>query len=276
MLGVLNKGGNMRSLAVCVLLICGAATGFGGVVNQVGTYANWPTTWAAIGGYDGTNAVDATLDFVGNAANPGLYYASSASYVFFRMRVNADTFTTASGAHILTIDIANYGVTGIDYAFSWDSKSNDNTKHGLEMSITAKNGPTWGVSQVDDIDGDAGKKLINDINGLGRTTDGYVRTTDGQSTDIFGNTTFIDFAVSWSYLATYTNLRSNQTWSVGAASIANATDHNAFNADVMGANLSDSITIGWTPTAAIPEPASIMLVSVVGALGWFIRRRFID
>ena len=265
----------MRLLTVLSATILISVTGFSGVIDQVGTYANWATTWAAISsGNDASNVVGQTLDFVGDAVNPGLYYANNGSYVFFRMRVNADTFSTASGAHILLIDVAGYGTNGIDYAFAWDSKSNDNTKHGLEMAVRAKNGPTWGVSQVDDMDHDAGKKLVNDINGSGRTTDGYVCTTDRQDTTAFGNTTFIDFAVSWSYLATYTDLRSNQTWNVGLASIANATDHNAFNADIGGnANLSDSIVTGW---AAIPEPASIMLVSVVGALGFFIRRRFLD
>ena len=188
----------------------------------------------------------------------------------FRMRVNADTFTTASGAHILMIDIANYGVTGIDYAFSWDSKSNINDSHGLEMSVHSVNGPTWGISQVDDIDGSDGQKLVNDINGTGRTTDGYVRTTDGQSTVAFGNTTFIDFAVKWSYLETYTNLRSNQTWSISLASIANATDHNAFNADIGGgAGLSDPISTGW---AAVPEPASALMIAFGGGLIFLVRR----
>jgi len=262
----------MRSFVVFILTALLAATGFSGVVNQIGTYNNWATSWTAIsGGNDSSNAVDQTLDFVGNASSPGLYYANNGSYAMFRMRVNADTFTTASGAHILLIDIANYGVTGIDYAFSWDSKSNINANHGLEMSVHAVNGPTWGISQVDDMDGSDGQKLFNDINGSGRATDGYVRTTDGQSTVAFGNTTFIDFAVAWSYLETYTNLRSNQTWSVGLASIANATDHNVFNADV-GGGVNDiatsSISTGWT---AIPEPATALLLALGGGLTWLIR-----
>ncbi len=271
----------MKSFIVLILTMLIAATGFSGVVNQVGAYANWATSWTAIaGGNDGSNAVDQTLDFVGDVSNSGLYYANTNGYVFFRMRVNADTFTTASGAHCLLIDIAGYGTNGIDYAFSWDSKSNDNTKHGLEMSIRASNGPTWGAAQLDDMDGDAGKKGTNDINGLisgstYRTTDGYVRTTDGQSTVNFGNTTFIDFAVSWGYLATYTGLNSNQTWKIGLASIANATDHNAFNADIGGgANLTDSSAIGWSApvAAAIPEPASILMIGFGGGLIAIIRR----
>lgn len=274
----------MKLFVVLVSMMCLAATGFSGVVNQVGTYANWATSWASIaGGNDNSNAVDQTLDFVGDASNPGLYYANTNGYVFFRMRVNADTFTTASGAHCLLIDIDGYGTNGIDYAFAWDSKSNDNTKHGLEMSIRASNGPTWGAAQLNDLDGNGGLKGTNDINGLisgstFRTVDGYVRSTDGQNTVNFGNTTFIDFAVAWSYLATYTDLRSNQTWKVGLASIANATDHNAFNADIGGgANLTDSSTVGWTASvpAAIPEPVSIIMIGFGGIL-MLVFRRFYD
>jgi autotransporter-associated beta strand protein len=226
-----------------------SVSGFGATVNQVGTFNDWTTTWTSLGGFDVDNGVtDESLEFVGNSSYPGLYYASSSSYVFFRMRMDADQFpATTKNSYILLIDIANYGVTGIDYAFSWDRQSNNNSTHGLEMSVRDVNGPTWGASQVTDIDGLIGQKGTNDINGSSRTTDGYVRTIDEQSTDIFGATTFIDFAVSWNYLATYTALSSNQTWRVQTASIANATDHNAFNADVGGgANISDSISIGWS------------------------------
>ena len=106
----------MRSFVIFISTVLLAVTGFSGVVNQVGSYTNWASTWTAInGGNDSSNAVNQTLDFVGNSSSPGLYYANNGSYAMFRMRVNADTFTTASGAHILLIDVANYGVTGIDY-----------------------------------------------------------------------------------------------------------------------------------------------------------------
>nr|MDP0503673.1 hypothetical protein [Verrucomicrobiota bacterium JB025] len=242
------------------------------IVEQIGSYGSWPTTWTAIGGYD-TDATDqeaaAYLDFVGDASDPGLYYASDESYVYFRMRVDEGTFTsdTASGAHILLIDIVGVGNDGIDYGFSWDSKSNDPSSHGLEMSVVSTNGPSWGVSQVDDLDGSNAKKETNDINGDGRTTDGYVRTVDGVSTTSFGTTSFIDFAVSWSYLDTYTDLDPSQTWNVTAASIANATDHNAFNADVMGAELTDSVTTGWTSVSLVPEPGNALAIVLVVALG---------
>ncbi len=249
------------------------ATGFGAVVNQIGTYANWASTWTSLGGYDAHDVgVTESMDFVGNAANPGLYYAKNSSYVMFRMRVDISPYELEYGTHALLIDIANYGVTGIDYAFAWDSKSPSPANHGLEMCVGQTNGPTWGQSRVHDIDNTDGQKLVNDINGLGRSTDGYVRTTDGQSTTNFGTSTFIDFAVSWAYLAAYTDLRSNQTWSIQVASITENTDHNAFNADVGGgANLSDAISVGWSAPIAIPEPATALLLTLGGGLVWLIR-----
>lgn len=259
----------MRLFSVPVLAVLLATSSGATVVDQVGTFANWTTSWTAVGGAnDSDNGVNETLDFVGDSSNPGLYYASDVTYLFFRMRVDADTFSTANGAHLLLIDVAGFGTNGIDYAFAWDSKSNDNSKHGLEMCVAAQNGPTWGVSQLNDMDGVASIKTEEDINGAGRTTDGYVRTTDGQPTSQFGNTTFIDIAVSWTYLETYTGLRNDQTWNVNLASIANATDHNAFNADVGGnASLSDSISIGWSEMGGtVPEPATSILI-LLGA-GW--------
>lgn len=263
----------MRILIVSILMWLVASIGFSTVVNQVGTNANWASTWTSLGGYDAHNAgVTESMDFVGDANNPGLYYANNGSYVMFRMRVDISPYELEYGTHALLIDVANYGVTGIDYAFAWDSKSGNNANHGLEMCVGMTNGPTWGQSRVHDIDNSDGAKLVNDINGSGRSTDGYVRTTDNQSTVNFDTTTFIDFAVSWQYLETYTNLRSNQTWCVQVASIVEKTDHNAFNGDVGGgANLSDNISVGWSAPIAIPEPATAFLLALGGGLVWLIR-----
>ncbi len=267
----------MRSFRVFCLLGSLATASSAAVIDQIGAFANWTTEWTAIpGGNDADNGVAETLDFVGDSSSPGLYFASDASHLSFRMRVDADTFTTANGAHAVLIDIDGIGIAGIDYAFAWDSKSNDNSKHGLEMCVAGQNGPTWGVSQLSDIDGNPSLKAINDINGSGRVTDGYVRTSDGQATANFGDTTFIDFAISWSYLETYTALRNDQIWNVSLASIANATDHNAFNADVSGgASLSDSISTGWAdvPGAPVPEPATTLLLALgAGAMGLLKRK----
>ena len=257
-------------IAVFVFTVLIPTTGLCGVINQVGTYANWATNWVAIsGGTDADDGLTETADYVGNAASPGLYCANNGSYVMFRMRVDADTFTTSSDAYILLFDIAGYGVTGIDYAFAWDAKSNDNSKHGLEMCIAGVNGPTWGAAQVDDIDGAPASKTTKDINGAGRSTDGYVLTTDGQTTVAFGGTSFIDFAVSWSYLESNTNMRSNQNWNVALVSIVNKTDHNAFSEFGNGIQSGDSISAGWS---VVPEPASALMV-FCGGLLFLIRRR---
>lgn len=243
---------------------CAVSCLVAGTVNQVGTYANWPTTWVPLNTLndadDGLSA--AQLDFVGNTTTPAVYCANNAEYVFFRMRVAMDTVlsTTFRDAHFIVINLVGQDMSPTthtlqagteelpDYAFAWDSKSNDNTKHGLEMTIRATTGSLWSDVKMDDIDLDAGKKGANDINGDGRTTDGYVRTMDQQSTTGFGMTTYIDYAVKWSYLRAYTGLNTNQSWKVTVASLANATDHNAFTADIGGGvNPASSVSVGWVP-----------------------------
>jgi hypothetical protein len=271
-----------------------ASAGFSGAttINQVGTYNFWPTTWTPLGSstYDDIDSgFDAKYDFVGDVSNPGIYYAGSTDYVFFSARVNADTFSTSSGSFLLLIDVTAdpvpktpgspfTGVSGIDYAFVWDDKGTPVADHQMEMGVTATNGPTWGQAQVTDLDGQPSDKTTVDINGLisgttYRTTDGYVRTRDSQSTTYFGPTTLIDFAVKWSYLEANTKLNPAQTWKVTMASIVNATDHNAFNGDVAGAALADNITTGWSSGfAPVPEPGSA-LAGFLLAAGLLRRRR---
>ena len=140
-----------------------------------------------------------------------------------------------------------------------------------------------------DVDGDTGNlfsKGPEDFNGDGRTGDGYLRTIDNvvpedSENTVFGKTTFIDFAISWEYLTTYstTGLGPGQTWQVALGSIANANDHNLIKTDVAGgaSPSSDipSVPSGWSDpiqTQAVPEPSSIALLGLVVVVGYAGRR----
>jgi hypothetical protein len=256
--------------------------------NVIGTYANWPTNWVAMNGLndldDGLTRTQ--LDFVGNTVNPGAYYGFNNEYVFFRQRVNIDTVSSLSvfqDAHLVLIDLVgqDYNTTTKtlqtgsdgypDYGFAWDSKSNINASHGLEMVVRSTTATYWNGINMDDIDGSAGQKLANDINGNSRTTDGYMRVIDQQGTSAFSNTTFIDFAVKWSYLQQYTGLTSNQSWRVAFASISQATDHNNINADVSGgASPSSLATSGWASISSSPMSSAVDLCAYQGAEGVYV------
>ncbi|MCU0858687.1 MAG: PEP-CTERM sorting domain-containing protein [Pontiellaceae bacterium] len=267
----------MRKSKVFLFAILTATAGLGAIVNQYGgSYANWATEWTVLNGLnDADNGASEELDFVGNDLNPCAYWAANDDYVFFRFRLDVGTADTSTfrDSHLLLIDIN--GNLNPDYGFAWDSKSNDPDAHGLEMLVPDTIGTYWSGTKMDDIDGDSGKKMANDINGGGRTTDGYVRTDDGQSTTTFGTTTFMDFAVSWNYLETYTGLARGQTWNIALGSIANATDHNFITADVAGgANPGSPVTSGWSNPIAVPEPTVIALISAAGFMTLLTRRLF--
>lgn len=162
-----------------------------------------------------------------------------------------------------------------DFGFAWDSKSIDTDNHDLEMMVLSTQDNVWNGINMDDLDGSVSKKLVDDINGDGRTTDGYVRTDDGQSTVNFGTTTLMDFAVSWDYLETYTDLTRGQEWNIALASLANATDHNNLTGDIAGgADPSSLTTIGWAPLGVVPEPAVISLMAFSG-IGLMLGRRLL-
>lgn len=259
-----------------------AGAGIGVIANQTAAkdaaatfWNNQTINWTQIGGNDPDDGVTESLDFVGNTNYPGLYAAYNNSYVFFSMRVDADTFaeTATPGSHFVLIDVAGDGVSGINYGFAWDSQSTDIQKHGLEMVVrSSKNGPTWGEAQTDDKDGQPSNKTAVDINGLISvgvydSTDGYIRTRDGIDTGTgnFGSTTFIDFAVEWNYLQSNTGLAKGQTWNIALASILNKTDHNAFSTDVSGGDPTSQITTGWSASwSAVPEPGSALAGPVIG------------
>jgi hypothetical protein len=235
-----------------------ATTGLAETNNVIGVYANWPNAWIPLNGLnDASNGVPTHTDFVGDLTNACGYYASTNGYVFFRQRVQANTTNQATfnNAHFVVINIigTNYnagaGEDGYpDYAFGWDNYNNTKIdKHGLEMQIRATIGTSWDTSKLDDIDGDASAKAINDINGNSRATDGYVRVISEQNTTNFSFTTFIDYAVKWSYLQTYTGLNTNQSWKVAFASLDSNNDHGFIkDGDIAGgANPTSPLTNGW-------------------------------
>jgi hypothetical protein len=232
----------------------------------IGSYSNWPTDWIPLNGLNDPNdgLAKTHLDFVGNTTNACGFYASTNGYVFFRQRVQANTTnqTTFGNAHFVLINLigtnynAGLGEDGYpDYAFGWDNYNNtDIAKHGLEMQVRNTVGSSWSTSNLADIDGDAARKAINDINGDGRTTDGYVRVISEQNTTNFNFTTVIDYAVKWSYLQTYTGLNSNQSWKVAFASLDSSNDHGDIkNGDIAGgASPSSPLTNGWTEIYSTP------------------------
>jgi hypothetical protein len=248
-------------------------------IQSIGTDCSgitWPTTeWrpisiASAGKKSGGNSP--WIDFVGSSTYPGMYACIKGSYLFIRVRVGF-TGTVAAGTYhdsLLVMfktdgnDITKYP----NYGFAWDSKSNNNNSHGLEMQIRPTNlNPTkWRDIDMDDLDGNTGQKIVPpDINTSG---DGYVRTVDGVSTPSAGwgdnNSTFVDFAVSCTYL---TNTQKGSwgssifpvcsglsNYRVQVGSISDATDHNKIDYDVgRGVGLDDNITLGgWgSPTMAV-------------------------
>lgn len=278
-----------------ISILCCTVSVFGGTIEHIGSYNGWDDlTWRDISSLNDPNdGIDGTLDFVGDSNDTGAYWADNGSYIFFRFRLDIGTVDdkTFRDSHFLLIDVDDYlygsgfGNDDIglpDFGFAWDSKSNDPDKHGLEMLHISTTDNLWNGINMDDIDGNAGGKGTNDINGeIGSTgtyrdADGYVRTIDEQGTTAFGSTTLMDIAVSWDYLETYTDLARGQTWNVALASLANATDHNNLTGDIGGgANPTNLRTEGWASLGVIPEPTVISLLSLSG-LTLLIGRRVIQ
>lgn len=251
--------------------------------NVIGTYNNWPTTWYPIPGLSDPNdgLTRYWLDFVGDNTDHVGYWVARPDYVFFRVRIRGDaTPSSYNDSTFVLIDVVGDSQEYVpQYGFVWDSKETQVANHGLEMVRLGTLGPTWGQTTMDDVDGSSGQKLSNDINGGGRTTDGYVRLITGISTANLGTTMFLDFAVSWQYLTNYTALSPTQQWRVTFASIDNANDHNQLRYDIAGgANPNSSLSAGWSGIITVPEPpalAQALLAAVVlgPTLVWSRNRR---
>lgn len=250
------------------------------VINHVGVKGSWPSEWTSIPDLNDPNdALPRThLDFVGDSTDPAAYWAKDADYVYFRVRVAAGTLTAGTFADTIIILVRSPlnvapDSNQADYAFAWDS-SQPLANHGAEMMTYGVLGATWNTTTMVDIDGNSGQKLVNDMNASGRTTDAYVRTDDQQSTTNFGMTSFVDFAVSWNYLETYTSLtRTDQDWEIALASVNLATDHEVMRYDIAGGATPASLpTLGYSesldppsppPGEPVPEPAALLFLGII-------------
>lgn len=222
-----------------------------------GVFSNWPSTWVAVNSLNDPDDLlsNERIDFVGNSSAPGLQYAGNSQYLFFRVRVDDGAVTEFSDTIMILIDQDQNGTP--DYAFMWDSQSNDQTNHGLELGVFSTEGTTWATTRMDDRDGNNAKKIAPPDFGLSNG-DGYIRILNGQPTTGFGTTTFVDFAINWNFLSSNSTLAKGQTWNIQLGSINNANDHNFINYDVAGGlaptdNRTFPGTVTFSPTAVTVE-----------------------
>lgn len=247
------------------------------IIGDKGTA--WPAHWTEITALrDGADAGTAPrLDFTTNALGQGtVYWAKDEYYVYFRLRLNIATVDVNTYRDVIWIYInkVGYGSAVADYAIAWDSKSDDNAKHGVEMQVYYR-GTTWSTIEFDDIDGTAGSKLANDINGGSRTTDGYLRILSNLS-GVDTNTSFIDWAVSWTYLETYTDLRKTDVWYMTVGCKNSSTDHNTLGtypaSDLTGLTNFNSVAVteggpGWNGPMSMTTPTISGVISQTQTYG---------
>lgn len=272
----------LRASLICLVGMYACAAFAAEYAEWGGTYSNWPTTWIPLPGLnDPVDFKDSKykhLDFVGNATYPGAYYQWDSSYFYFRMRMNVGTIShsnprTYGDTLFILIDLPGVGTTGQpDYAFAWDSKEIA-TDHGVELLVPGDIQATWSQTTMNDIDGNVGQKLTPPD--FGADGDAYLRTIDGNSTTDFGDTSYVDWAISFAHLQAYTQLRLGQTWYIQLGSIANANDHNKIDGDIAGGYNKDSNVVGSINTpVTTPEPASMALTLLaLGIAGGAVRRR---
>lgn len=254
----------LRSACCVAVALVTVSSALATTVDQYGgTYANWPTTWIALPDLnDPDDGVADKLDFVGDALDPGAYWAYDDSYVYFRMRMDVGIVSASTYADTLMImlDQVGVGTPGQpDWFFAWDTQGlktpSQAQDHGLELGVPDVVGSAWNQTRMDDIDGNVAKKLSPpDFAWTGG--DGYIRTIDSVNTTNFGTTTLVDWALSWSYLAANTTLAPYQTWRIQFGSIANSTDHNNISTDVAGNHAPGDPGLSFSGAIATPEPGT--------------------
>ncbi len=252
-----------RFAALAVVFLAMASLSSGTEVAQYGgTYTGWPAEdqWVMLRQSNGpfSDPMDkrgtnppSRIDFVGDATDPCGYRAVDSAYLYFRIRVDESPAATYSDTIYVMIDINGDSLP--DFAFAWDSYTASGTDRGLEMQVFDKGQGVWNTVAFKDVDGSTSSKLSSDINGGGRTGEGYVRTVDGVNTANFGTTTFVDFAISRAYLQTYVpTLWAASPWRLAFAAVPNKDDHSTLDAsgDIAGGGTpTGTINIGWTDGA---------------------------
>ncbi len=217
----------------------------------------WPMggDWIAHSSLDDSDdsLANAYLDFVGNGSYAGMYSFKNQDYLFFRIRLNAPVLAAVGDVDGSILILLNTDVDDDpEWGFAWDAQSFDQTKHGLEVSTLLTLGGTWDAVRMGDVDGLMGDKAAPpDFSSSPLATDGFVRSIDGQTSNIGGDAdTFLDVAVSCSYLqnssSTGLTCGASGSWMVQLASIENSNDHGFLRYDIAGGNApSDAISGGW-------------------------------
>jgi hypothetical protein len=240
-----------------------------------GPITHWPETWTPIPGLnDPQDGIAAEIDFAGSPASPGAYFAVDGQYVYFRVRVAVDA--VAAPAFPLTsqdatapagwsgrtfhdrilLAIDNTADGRPDWGFAWDTARWPYYQGGLALLSRDQNGaasPAPGWSQLQQADRDEAAK-VSPPDFRWDSTDGYVRTVDQQPTADFGPTTFVDFAVSWDFLARQRSMGNpllpGQVWRIEFVSLAGEDG----STDVTGENAAEAT--GWGATIAVNAPSA--------------------
>ncbi len=263
-----NSGVLFGRIAFVILgsLLTASGTASAVTNNVIGgaVYTNWPLSWIALNPLnDPDDNLQADRDIVGDTNNPAGYWARDDQYIYFRMRIDDGAMVSnPANSYLVMMNVVSPEPipTNNPFAFSWDSKSNDNSKHGLEMSVRDTVGATWGTTKFNDIDGINGQKIAPpDIRASGG--DGYLRTITDIPTTNFGSTAYIDYAVSWTYLYANTPLTTNQTWLLQFGVVADATDHNVIGADV-AANKTPSDPLAWAEIPTLVDLTEFAVIEV--------------
>ena len=241
-------------LVLALAMLGTAAPARAAELDCYGAYGDWPNFWLAIPTLnDAADGVPAQVDFVGDRTNPGVYFNFDREYVYFRVRVNAARVRdgarpTFNDTIRIFVDANGDGYE--DYAFVWDTHRAAGADTGLELNVRQIPVRSWIKVSMNDADGDQGTHGKRDFRP--GSADGYVRTVDRQPTEAFGQTTFVDFAISWRYLYFNTLLHKGQTWRLQLGSYHNAGDDGGVLTDLAGDMDPRQVGHRWSEPIAVP------------------------